>query len=108
MPPSLHETLYSLGAPGTPHVLVLQAASCSFLLHLFHGPLTCSGPPGSCPQPTVLLILLMSDVIQSFYSNYPPYADGKSSFQMSSPSQWSVPPCRFQAHPFGCPLCVSV
>ena len=71
MPPSLHETLYSLGSPGTPRVLVLQASSCSFLLHLFRGPLTCSGPPGSCPQPTVLLILLMHDVIQSYYSKYP-------------------------------------
>lgn len=82
--------------PRIPLVLVLQAVSCSFLLlllfhelpfleHVLHA-MVSQGPILS-----LLFFSFVSDIIQFCYSNYPPYADDSSSFQMSKPFQQSRP-----------------
>ena len=76
-------------------MLVLQAASCSFLLHLFRGPLPCSGPPGSCPQPTVLLIILLSLLMSSSHSSH---ESSNHTIQIIPHMLMESPHCRCQSH----------
>lgn len=100
--PSLHETLCSLGSWDTTHA---SSPGC-FLL---------GAPPSFSwtsymlwsPIHSPLFFSFVSDVIQSYYSNYPPHADGNSCFQMSNHLS-SPGPHRFQRYPCGCPLCVSI
>lgn len=104
MSPSLIETV-SL-APGTPHLLVLQAVSCIFLLNPFHlffaTPLSWCCHLGSYLQLTVLLILEWC-----YCLNYLSYVDATPHLRWQI-HLISLDSHGFQMYLFGWQLCISI